>query len=402
MNRNIFKRQHPARTKVPAQLGSVRAKVVTAAGVTVLATATAAVMAGPARAAVIAGPARAATAGQVVFAQTNNTAGNQIVVYDRAADGTLSPAGTYSTGGLGGQTGGSVADHLSSQGALNYDPRHGLLFAVNAGSNTVSVLALGGDQLRLRQVIGSGGTFPVSVAVHGNLVYVLDADNGGAVQGYWLAFGRLFPIPGSNRPLGLDPTATPQFTHTPGQVAFSPDGSQLIVTTKANGDDIDVFGVLPDGNLSSGPVVNSEPGTVPFGITFDRAGHLVVAETGPDALATFALRPDGTVTLIDAVPNGQVATCWVAPADGYQFASNAGSGTLSGYSVSATGQLTLLGQTATDPGTIDAAATPDGRFLYVQTGVNGIIDEFAVHPGGSLTEIGTVADGVGAEGIAAS
>jgi len=249
---------------------------------------------------VIAGPARAATANspsdgrasQVVFAQTNNTAGNQVVVYDRAADGTLSPAGIYSTGGLGGQTGGSVADHLSSQASLNYDPQHGLVFAVNAGSNTVSVLTVGGDRLRLRQVIGSGGTFPVSVAVHGNLVYILDAENGGAVQGYWLAFGRLFPIPGSNRPLGLDPTATPQFTHTPGQVAFSPDGSQLIVTTKANGNDIDVFGVRPDGSLSSNPVINSEPGTIPFGITFDQAGYLVVAETGPDALATAGhLRP---------------------------------------------------------------------------------------------------------------
>jgi DNA-binding beta-propeller fold protein YncE len=174
------------------------------------------------------------------------------------------------------------------------------------------------------------------------------------------------------------------------------------VTTKANGNDIDVFGVRPDGNLSSNPVINSEPGTIPFGITFDQAGHLVVAETGPDALATFALSPDGTVTLIDAVPTGQAATCWVAPADGLEFASNAGSGTLSGYSDSATGQLTLLGQTVTDPGTIDAAATPDGGFLYVQTGVNGIIDEFAVHPGGSLTDIGSVADGVGAEGIAAS
>jgi 6-phosphogluconolactonase (cycloisomerase 2 family) len=375
----------------------LRRQLITAAGVTVLATATAAVLAGPARAAAAGRPS-----GQVVFAQTDNTAGNQVVVYDRAADGTLSQAGTYSTGGLGGQTGGSVADHLSSQGSLSYDPRHSLLFAVNAGSDTVSVFAVGGDQLRLRQVIGSGGSFPVSVAVHGQLVYVLDAENGGAVQGYWLAFGRLFPVPGSNRPLGLDPTATPQFTHTPGQVAFSPDGSQLIVTTKANGNDIDVFGVRPDGNLSSHPVVNSEPGTIPFGITFDQAGHLVVAETGLDALATFALRPDGTVTLIDAVPSGQAATCWVAPAGGVEFASNAGSGTLSGYSDSASGQLALLGQTATDPGTIDAVATPDGRFLYVQTGVNGIIDEFAVEPGGSLTEIGSVADGVGAEGIAAS
>ena len=37
-----------------------------------------------------------------VFVQTDNTAGNQIVVYDSAADGALAQAGVYDTGGLGG------------------------------------------------------------------------------------------------------------------------------------------------------------------------------------------------------------------------------------------------------------------------------------------------------------
>ena len=106
------------------------------------------------------------------------------------------------------------------------------------------------DELYLSEVLASGGTFPVSVAVHGDLVYVLNAANGGSVQGYRIVFGFVVPIFGSNRSLGLDPTATPQFTHTPGQVAFTPDGSQLIVTTKANGNDIDVFRVLRDGRLS--------------------------------------------------------------------------------------------------------------------------------------------------------
>ena len=198
--------------------------------------------------------------------QTGSTAGNQIVAYDRAGDGTLTQADTYSTGGLGGQTVGSAADHLSSQGSLAYDRQGALLFAVNAGSSTVSVFGVRGDHLSLDQVIGSGGTFPVTVAVHGDLVYVLNAENGGSVQGYRVFFGRLFPVPGSARPLGLDPAATPQFTHTPGQVAFSPDGSKLIVTTKANGNDIDVFGVRA-GSLPASPVVNSEPSTVPFGVT---------------------------------------------------------------------------------------------------------------------------------------
>src|SRR5271157_3192395 len=219
-------------------------------------------------------------ADHVVFVQTDNTAGNQVVAYDRADNGSLTQAGTYDTGGLGGQLTGSVVDHLASQGSLTYDSRNALLYAVNAGSNTVSVFAVRGDRLALRQVVSSGGTFPVSVAVHGNLVYVLNPENGGSVQGYVSFFGHLFAIPGSNRPLGLDPTATPQFVNTPGQVAFSPDGSQLIVTTKANGSDIDVFAVRSFGWLSATPVVNSEPGAVPFAINFDSSGHLVIAEAG--------------------------------------------------------------------------------------------------------------------------
>ena len=146
-------------------------------------------------------------ANHVVFVQTDNTAGNQVVAYDRADNGQLTLANTYSTGGLGGVLSGSVVDHLASQGALAYDPDRALLYAVNAGSNTVSVFSVRGDQLTLNQVVSSGGTFPVSVTVHDNLVYVLNAENGGSVQGYFSLFGRLFPIPGSGRALGLNPSA---------------------------------------------------------------------------------------------------------------------------------------------------------------------------------------------------
>jgi 6-phosphogluconolactonase (cycloisomerase 2 family) len=377
------------------------ARLGAAAAGSLLAAAAAAALAGPAGAA----PAPAvAGAGRAVFVQTDNLAGNQVVAYRRAADGTLTPAGTYPTGGLGGQLAGSVVDHLASQGSLGYDPARRLLFAVNAGSDTVSVFAVRGDRLALRQVTGSGGAFPVSVAVHGDLAYVLNAEGGGSVRGYRVAWGRLIPIPGSTRTLGLNPAATPQFTNTPGQAAFSPDGAQLIVTTKANGDDIDVFGVGANGLLSPQPTVNADPGAVPFAITFDPAGQLVIADAGPNALSTFALGPDGSLTALATAGTGQSATCWVVRDGGLLFASNAGSATVTGFAAGAGGGLTLLGQTATDPGTVDAAVTPDGRFLYVQTGGNGVVDEFAVSAGGSLAEVGhvTVAGAAGGEGIVAS
>ena len=349
------------------------------------------------------GPHFGEGAGHVVFVQTDNTAGNQVVAYDRADNGTLTLADTYNTGGLGGVLSGSVVDHLASQGSLTFDRRNSLLYAVNAGSNTVSVFSVRGDHLALHQVVSSGGIFPVSVAVHGNLVSVLNAEDGGSVQQYASFFGHLFALPGSNRALGLDPTASPQFVNTPGQVAFSPDGSKLIVTTKANGNDIDVFGVGFFGQLSASPVVNAEPGAVPFAITFDQAGHLVVAEAGANALATFTVNSDRTVSLIDSVGTGFAATCWVAPAQGFLYSSNAGSANVSGYQSAPNGQLTLLGEAGTDPGTVDASASANGQFLYVQAGKNGIVDEFQVNASGTLTALGsvTVAGAAGGEGIVA-
>jgi DNA-binding beta-propeller fold protein YncE len=342
-------------------------------------------------------------ANRVVFVQTDDPAGNQVVAYHRATDGSLTLAATYDTGGKGGVLDGSVVDHLASQGSLTYDAEHGLLFAVNAGSNTLSVFSVRGDRLTRPQVLSSNGPFPVSVAVHDDLVYVLNAERGGSVHGYRIFHDRLSPISGSRRKLGLDATATPQFTNTPGQVAFSPDGSQLIVTTKANGSDVDVFGVGVSGRLSANPVVNSEAGVVPFAVTFDAARNLVVSEAGTNALATFKLHHDGTITQLDAVGTGQSATCWIAAVNGQFYASNAGSATVSRFEEARHGALTLVDATSTDGGSVDAAASADGQSLYVQTGAGGIVDEFHVNADGSLTPIGsvTVANAIGGEGIVA-
>ncbi len=337
-----------------------------------------------------------------VFVQTDNLTGNTVVAYDRAADGSLHQAGVYRTGGNGGALTGAAVDFLASQGSLAYDHGHGLLYAVNAGSNTVTVFSVHGDRLTRQQVITSGGSFPVSIAVRGNVLYVLNARDGGSVQGYLRFDDRLVRVPSWHRSLGLDPTQTPEFTHTPGQVTFTPDGRKLVVTTKANGNDIDVFAVNRFGGLSAQPVVNADPGQVPFAATFDAGGHLVVSEAA-NAVATFTVNADGTLSLIDREATGQAATCWIVRSGSTFYASNAGSGNLSGYHDGGNGTLTALGTTATDAGTVDAAVSFDGRFLYAQTGANGIVDAFRIHSDGSLSQIGavTVPGAVGGQGIVA-
>ena len=101
-------------------------------------------------AALVAGPAAAAPFphhhdhSAPVFVETDGLAGNAVVAYDRNDDGTLTQDAVYPTGGLGGQLTGSVVDHTASQGALAYDRAHGLLYAVNAGSNTITVFEVRG------------------------------------------------------------------------------------------------------------------------------------------------------------------------------------------------------------------------------------------------------------------
>ena len=339
-----------------------------------------------------------------LFVQNDNPAGNAVTVYDRGADGALTQAGSYATGGRGRDLDGSVVDHLASQNSLVYDASARLLFAVNAGSGTVSEFAVAGDRLSLRQVVSSGGAVPVSLAVHGDLLYVLNALGGGSVAGFRVEDRHLVAIPDSVRALGLVPDATPQFTSTPGDVAFTPDGRDLIVTTKANGNDVDVFAVAADGRLAAAPVVNAEPGAVPFAIAFDPAGHVEIAEAGPNAVASFELGATGTLVPLASVATGQAATCWVVADGSLLFAGNAGSGDESTIAATAAGALSLLATTPTDAGNIDGAVSPDGRFLYVQTGAAGVVDAFRVGDGGALSALGsvTVPDGVGSEGIAAS
>jgi len=365
---------------------------------------------GTAAVTLIALPASAATANGLagpsqhpVFVQTDNLAGNTIIAYEPTASGGLQQVGSYPTGGDGGQTAGSGADHLTSEDSLVYDGQAGLLYAVNAGSNTITVFRVFGDTLIRTEVVSSGGQFPVSIAVHGNQVYVLNAWGGGSIAGFVQFGGYLIPVPSWTRDLGLGTTASTVFTATPGQIGFTPDGAHLIVTTKNGTNAVEVFQAGPFG-LSASPVITSLPGTIPFGFTFDQYGHLALAETGTDTVVTFSVAPDGSLTQLGSAATGQIATCWITAApNGDLYASNAGSGTESALSTQPDGTVTLLSNTPTNAGTVDAAASPDGQYLYVQAGGPGDVDAYQINSDGSLTETGsvTVPGAVGGEGIVA-
>jgi hypothetical protein len=372
--------------------------------IAVLATAATALLGAPALA-----HAAAPTAGanHAVFVQTDDPAGNSIAAFIRHDDGTLTYDATYQTGGKGGRAAGAVVDPLASQAGLAYDAGHGLLLAPNAGSETVSVFGVSGKSLRLNQVVASGGPFPASIGVNGDLAYVLDAGFAGYLQGYRIAGGTLHPITGSLRSLGLGNGNPPAFLQSPAQVGFSPDGSKLVITMKGNGGgSVYVYAVSPDGRLSNTPAITAVGGNA-FAFVFDPAGRLVIVNAAFGNLSTYTINPNGSLSLVSAgAADGQVAACWVTAANGNYFVANAGSGSLSQYAIASNGTVTLGQSPAASgiPGAVDMAASSDGHFLYAQSGGSGKVFAFAVNSNGSLSAVGSwaVPDGSSQEGIAAA
>jgi 6-phosphogluconolactonase (cycloisomerase 2 family) len=333
-----------------------------------------------------------------VYVATNQPDGNSIMVFHRDASGLLTPAGQFASGGNGAGTGG---DPLGSQGAVALSEDESLLFAVNAGSNSVSAFAVFGDTLNLLNTVPSGGTMPISVAVKNNFVYVLNAGGTPNISGFRIGelTNRLNPLAGSTRNLPGGSGAAPA------QVSFSPDGSALIVTEKGT-NTIDTF-TLKDGRAQAGVPFPSS-GSTPFG--FDFADDvLIVSEVGggPGAstASSYSLGADGSLSVITpALGDTQSAACWlVAPKNGrFAYSANTGSGTISTYGVSDNGKLILLNPTAGNGSApTDMALSRNSRFLYVRNAGDGTIGGFRIALDGSLTPI-TSAAGVpfGAVGIA--
>lgn len=321
-----------------------------------------------------------------VYVTSNAAAGNEILAFERTSDGQLAPSVAYPTGGLG--TGGG----LGNQASLALTKDHRFLYTVNAGSGDISTFAV--DRNGLRAVgapVPSGGEQPISLDVHGDLLYVLNAGGSGGIAGFRIGRdGTPSAIPGSVQPLG-SPAAGPA------QIGFTPDGHVLVVTEKATST-ITTYAVGADG-VASAPLTRASAGPTPFGFNFNQRGDLVISEAaggaaGASSASTYRVDRDGTLELVSgAVSTTQTAACWIAidQNGSYAFTTNTGSGTVSRLAVGPGGTLELDDPAAgvTGPGTRpqDAAFSSGGRYLYVRNDA-GSVGAFRVGSGGELTHIG--------------
>ena len=131
-----------------------------------------------------------------VYTLTNSAGGNAVAVFARADDGTLTPDGTFPTGGLG------TGANLGSQGAVVLSENRNELFAVNAGSNSISYFKVKHDGLEWQATVPSNGTMPISLTLHDHVLYVLNAGGTPNITGFAVKGDDLTPLAGSTRPLG--------------------------------------------------------------------------------------------------------------------------------------------------------------------------------------------------------
>ena len=339
---------------------------------------------------------------------TNATRDNEIVRYRRGADGSLTRVGRTSTRGLG------IGVDLDTQGPLRLSADRRYLYAVNAGSDDVSVFRVDGTRLRFVQKVPAGDQ-PVSLTVHRGLLYVLNGSvAGNGIRGFRRADnGRLRPIPRSVQLLS-SPIAVP------GDIEFSPNGRVIAVSQKTTANTLspkialDLFAVNRAGVVGP-PSRQRSHGVRPFAVAFADDRTLLSAEAfdaamGRSAVSSYRVNGRNLAVTSGSVRNRQTDSCWIVVTDDGRFAyvANFGSGTISSYRIAPNGAITLQQGRAAVLGMksqpVDLALTADSDYLYLLLRGSGAVAQFRVGESGGLQRVGVVRGGLpvagGASGLA--
>jgi 6-phosphogluconolactonase len=330
-----------------------------------------------------------------VYVMTNAPSGNSILIYTHDDSGALAAAGSVDTQGNGS---GSSLNPLSSQGALALTKDSKWLLTVNAGSNEISVLGVVTNSLKFTSKTSSLGQFPISLAVSGNLVFVLNQKSTPPnITAFTLdKTGTLTAVPGGVRML-------PPGNYS--QVGFSPNGKWLVIAGESS--NLLLVYSVNGNNPSSDPFTVESKGRGPAAFAFDKNGNLIVAEAASNSVSSYSISSDGLKSITASLVNGQKTPRWIASSGNYAYTVNLGSANISSYAIStsASGQLTLLnGAAATAVGPTELAVSSNGKYLYLLDPGARIIDILQIETDGSLKPAGSVTGlfGISVQGIAAS
>lgn len=346
----------------------------------------------------------------VVYSMTNRAADNAVMAWRVNSDGTFATLGTFATGGSGSPTETPSAagpadgiDPLGSQGSLTMSSDHKFLFAVNAGSGSLTSFRVQNDgSLVQADVQSSGGTAPVSVTVRGSRVYVVNVNDPAnhkrsTINGFNLGSnGSLSAIAGSKHNLSAADAR-------PACISFSPDGNQLIVTEQGVAK-VSAYAIHADGSLGD-PMSAAAAGPAPFGFAFSSSGTLVVTEAATSTLSSFQLSGGAPSVVTNGLADAGLAACWVTTHNDRAYAVNSASNDLTTYSVAADGSLSIRDASIPTDGdlSIPLDATVTDSMYFQLLGAKGKIVTYSIDGGGDLHKLAVNETGLpmlGTQGIA--
>ena len=353
--------------------------------------------------------------GKAIYIISNDAQANTVVAIPLASNGSLlvDQGSSTATGanGLSGLTAtGSPAgpDSLFSQSALAVaeHPSGSFIFAVNPGSNSVSMLAIDTQNAAKLTLVGQPVVFPgefpntVAASVKNNVVCVgmTGAESGVSCATYSLSQGILANTVDALRPLTLTPAqTTPPVgpVNTVSQVFFSQDQRTLYATVKGDGNSTTGFlasypvvstksacGAAARSVAASGTTSSPNGTAVLFGVSTIKATGpgkktadlMIVADASFGAAVLSVDKKTGVASTVGrGVVSGQKATCWatISPATNTAFVTDVASDrlvemSLTDASIVGAGPIELSNG---DPGLIDLRAA--GQFVYALSPGNG-------------------------------
>ena len=363
---------------------------------------------------------------------------NQVVAYSRDENGVLTQIGVYDTGGVGENIRNSGANPLASQDPLIVSKDQRFVFAVNAGSESISSFTIDDDfgltpaSLNVPSSGQSGAQNPVSLTMFEDILYVVNSGNfvdgegqeldtlpadrnrvNASIIGFRVADdGTLSELPGSEMP-GVGANA--------GSIEFSDDGLNLYVTERRTNDILHI--TLTDEGIpliydDGEPRANAIPSITaqPFGTDLypaENATFLLVSEgnngaPGLSGLSSYRVEENGALTGIslssgvegDPLTTGFTFGCWVefveTPTGDFAYVSNTPDGAITSFAVGEEGGLTRL-ESLAGTTNIEGDDTQNGvgvldaeivyPYLYQVVNNDGRIAQFAIGEDGSLTRM---------------
>jgi hypothetical protein len=408
----------------------------------------AATSAGAVLGAVLAMQTAPALADHFVYTQTNDSK-NAVVAFRRGDDGNLTPVigSPFATKGAGIFNPAGVLGPGDNDQQVTVDRDRFLLFAVNAGSNTIAVFYILPFDGSLVPVPGSpfpsGGISPVSIGVRGDQVVIINQNENQAnpastnrqtsniVTRHIALDGSLVKLPDDttiNLPQGSSPSQA--LTTNTGPFVFDPEfapASQAPAAPPVPVGALASYQLSPDGTLTPTPGNNppraftstASAGTLkasPLGsFANPLARELYVGVTGQRSVAAFTWDNEGNPIFQSLVALGGTAVCWVRVnhAGTRLYTSNTGSHTVDTLDITHNPALPIdLSNSAPIGGpngtaTFELEVDPTDDFVFVVSDSNAVGGTATTPPstlatmpnklhvlgvsadGNSLTEIGT-------------